>query len=139
MALPLLCRPGRVSFVNVGGAVELAEVACPACCGRELLRGCVFVLGGRRSGGMIIGDFDRARVTVVRVRERDRERLRRMRAVMAPKNVSSVGERDMGDTGEDPRDAWESTVDVRTGGLGWKLDWSCDAMVADSPIIFYQR
>jgi hypothetical protein len=69
---------------------------------------------------MAMGDFERARDAATR--ERDRERVRRMRAVIAPKKLSSVGERDVGDTGGDPIDVWESTVDVRAGRLGWKLD-----------------
>jgi hypothetical protein len=56
-----------------------------------------------------------------------------MRAVMAPKNAREVGDAgdDVGDICPDESiDLSESTVDVRTGGVGWKLAWSCDAMLA---------
>lgn len=52
---------------------------------------------------------------------------------MAPKNAREVGEvgADVGDIcPEESADFWESTVDVRIGGVGWKPVWLCDAMLA---------
>lgn len=68
------------------------------------------------------------------LRDALRERLWRMRAVIAPKKDSSVGEaaaavvRDgdvegnKGDIWPDDCVCWESKVDVRMGGVGWKED-----------------
>ena len=55
---------------------------------------------GACSGGMAIGDFERLRDEAPRERLRERPRIR---AEMAPKKDSSVGEdtaRDVGDVGE---------------------------------------
>ena len=77
---------------------------------------------------MAMGDFDRLGASRDRLRERPR-----MRAVMAPKKDSSVGEpagaRDVGDAANSgdisPEDCdfCESTVFVRIGGTGWKFLW----------------
>lgn len=90
---------------------------------------------GDCTGGIAMGDL--ARFSDVAPRERLRERPR-IRAVMAPKKDSSVGDvavRELGDPGEEGGDIWpeddcdfcESTVFVRTGrGMGWL----CEVMVA---------
>jgi hypothetical protein len=77
-----------------------------------------------------MGDFDR-------LREASRDRLLerpRTRAVMAPKKDCSVGlGYDLGEAGEHGGDIWpddcESTVFVRTGGMGWKV--GREAMIGD--------
>jgi hypothetical protein len=90
MRLPSPCRLGRCGFTAaaaVDGVAVRAEAAAAAvsCWEREWVRACVLALDGKRWGGMVMGDFERVRV-------RERERMRRMRAVMAPKKVSSVEE-----------------------------------------------
>jgi hypothetical protein len=79
-------------------------------------------------GGDIMGDFDRWR-------DASRDRLLerpRTRAVMAPKK--SAVARDVGDAGDiggdDDCEFCESSVPVRTGCMGWKLDW--DVMIGAS-------
>ncbi len=85
---------------------------------------------GSCSGGMTIGDLVlfRDEAALERLRERSR-----IRSVMAPKNAREVGEvgADVGDIWPVVSvDFWESTVDVRIGGVGWKFVWSCDDMLA---------
>jgi hypothetical protein len=82
-------------------------------------------------GGDSMGDFERWR-------DASRDRLLerpRTREVIAPKKSAvarDVGEfSDVGDMGGDVwSDDCESSVPVRTGCVGWKLD--CDAMIGKS-------
>lgn len=108
--LPLLYKVGREVCAGVGdGRVGLAGLV------KVTWRDCMLLA-------------DRA-ASLDRLRERPR-----MRAVIAPKKDSSVGEdgpRDMGDVGDNWPDEvvfWESEESVRIGGVGWNVDWLCDAI-----------
>lgn len=119
------CRPRHGSLPLVRVLSEPDRLGLEACTGaalglvgleKEICRDCM------DCGGIAVGDFACRGASRERLRERPR-----MRAVIAPKKDSSVGElagaRDMGDAGErggecwpEDCDFWESTVFVRMGG-----------------------